>query len=91
MKIKKSVAQQKINFKLWPVRHTLVARFGPAQLVRLRWPTGRSGRHELIGGTPADHAVAREWCALFAPEIVFTSRQESPIHLPMALPPAWAW
>jgi hypothetical protein len=31
------------------------------------------GRHELIGGTPEQHAAAREWCALFAPQVVFSS------------------
>jgi hypothetical protein len=44
-----------------------IARFGTARLVRKL-----DGRHELIGGTAEHHAAAREWCSLFAPEIVFT-------------------
>jgi hypothetical protein len=45
-----------------------IARFGAARLVRKL-----DGRHELIGGTPDDRSAAREWCSLFAPEIVFTA------------------
>jgi hypothetical protein len=45
-----------------------IARFGAARLVRKL-----DGRHELIGGEPAEHSAAREWCSLFAPEIVFSS------------------
>ena len=50
-----------------------IARFGPARLVRKL-----DGRHELIGGTPAEHSAACEWCSLFAPEVVFaaSARQE---------------
>ena len=44
-----------------------IARFGAARLVRKL-----DGRHEIIGGTAEHHAAAREWCSLFAPEIVFT-------------------
>lgn len=44
------------------------AYFGTARLVR-----HLAGRFELIGGTPADHAAAREWCCLFAPNVVFPS------------------
>jgi hypothetical protein len=44
-----------------------IARFGAARLVRKL-----DGRHELIGGTPAEHSAAREWCSLFAPKIVFS-------------------
>jgi len=72
---------------------TIIARFGPARLVRhdgrcgSHWPSARSGKHELIGGTQEHRAAAREWCSLFAPEIVFdtggipegTARQERPI------------
>ncbi len=42
--------------------------FGTARLVKKS-----DGPHELIGGTADDHAAAREWCSLFAPEIVFKS------------------
>ena len=70
MKINKSVRSRAINFNLWPVRQALVARFGPARLVR-----HLDGRHELIGGTENHHATAREWCSLFAPEIVFAGGQ----------------
>jgi hypothetical protein len=47
---------------------TTIARFGPARLVRRA-----DGRHELIGGTAAHHTAAREWCSLFAPEVVFNT------------------
>jgi hypothetical protein len=65
MKIKKTyqLPLSALNFE-----PTLIARFGPARLVRKL-----DGRHELIGGTADDHAAAREWCSLFAPEVVFTS------------------
>jgi len=56
-----------------PPRHRLIARFGAARLVRKP-----NGRHELIGGTPADCAEAREWCSLFAPEVVFSSAPSEP-------------
>jgi hypothetical protein len=46
----------------------IIAIFGAARLVRKL-----DGRHEFIGGTPADHAAAIEWCSLFAHEAVFTS------------------
>jgi hypothetical protein len=45
-----------------------IASFGVARLVRQL-----DGRHELIGDTPEQHAAAREWCALFAPQVVFSS------------------
>jgi hypothetical protein len=48
---------------------TTVAQFGRARLVK-----HLDGPYELIGGTADDHAAVREWCSLFAPEIVFTSR-----------------
>ena len=76
MKIKKSFRTRAINFNLWPNgqwchhRHALVARFGPARLIRKP-----DGRHELIGGTADHRATAREWCSLFAPEIVFAGGQ----------------
>jgi len=41
-----------------------IARFGAARLVRKL-----DGRHELIGGTPAEHSAARDWCSLFAPKM----------------------
>ena len=52
---------------------TIIAHFGPARLVRHWSPSERGARHELIGGTADDQAAAREWCSLFAPEIVFSS------------------
>jgi hypothetical protein len=48
-------------------RGTVVQQFGGARLVRQR-----NGKHELLGGTGADHAAALEWASLFAHEIVFT-------------------
>ena len=47
---------------------TTIARFGPARLVRKP-----DGRHEIIGGTAQHHAAAREWCSLFAPEVLFST------------------
>ena len=46
----------------------LIATFGDARLVRKL-----DGRHELIGGTPDDLTAAREWCSLFAHELVFSA------------------
>lgn len=48
--------------------HQVIAGFGVACLVKKP-----DGNIELIGGTADDHADAREWCSLFAPETVFTS------------------
>jgi len=50
-----------------------LAFFGKARLIRKF-----DGRHELIGGTANDRATAREWCSLFAPDVVFSdaSRHE---------------
>ena len=45
----------------------LIATFGHARLVRLP-----EGGYELLGGSAADCVAAREWCSLFAPEIVFS-------------------
>ncbi len=56
---------------------TTIARFGQATLVK-----HFNGQHELIGGTPADRAAAREWCSLFAPEVVFWPEQSE--HREMA-------
>lgn len=66
MKIKKSC---QVPFSALIFQPTTIARFGPARLVR-----HFDGRYELLGGTANDHAAAREWCSLFAPEVVFTSR-----------------
>jgi hypothetical protein len=46
----------------------LVASFGAARLSRRH-----DGRWELSGGSPADHAAAREWCSLFQHEATFPS------------------
>jgi CheY-like chemotaxis protein len=46
----------------------IVASFGAANLIR-----HPDGRWELRGGSPRDHAVAREWCALFEHEATFPS------------------
>ena len=73
MKIKKSVKYRMINFNLWPMRREIIAQFGPARLVRYL-----DGHHELIGGTAEHHSAAREWCSMFAPEIVFAGSQRRP-------------
>lgn len=46
--------------------HETIGFFGRAKLIRRM-----DGCHELIGGTDDDRAIAREWCSLFAHEIVF--------------------
>ena len=54
-----------------------IAIFGAARLVKKL-----DGKIELFGGTEDDHAAAREWCSLFAPEVVFsstTSRRKSAV------------
>lgn len=55
-----------------------IATFGAARLVKKL-----DGKIELIGGTGKDHADAREWCSLFAPEVVFsgTPRRNAAIGL----------
>jgi len=53
----------------------LIATFGQARLVRLP-----EGGYELQGGSAADCVAAREWCSLFAPEVVFsTNRRPRPL------------
>jgi len=44
----------------------LIAQFGQARLVRTL-----DGRYELQGGSPDDHAEAREWVSLFLHEAFF--------------------
>jgi len=67
MKINKSVRFH-ISLTAFRVGQQIIAAFGTARLVK-----NSDGRHELIGGTANDHAAAREWCSLFAHEVVFTS------------------
>ena len=55
----KSLVQKFIH----PTR--LIQSFGLARLVR-----HANGRYELIGGTRAEFAAAREWISLFGHEIV---------------------
>jgi hypothetical protein len=73
----------KRNYKLplnaFIFQPTTIARFGPARLVK-----NFAGAYELIGGTPADHATAREWCSLFAPEVVFASAPRNEITIAVA-------
>jgi hypothetical protein len=52
------------------------ARFDAARLVRKL-----DGRHEFIGGTPAEHSAAREWCSLFAPKVVLIGASWHNVHL----------
>jgi len=69
MKIKKSARIQASCFSLFfAAGRQFVAAFGTSRLVR-----NQNGRHELGGGTADDHAAAREWCSLFAPEVAFDS------------------
>jgi hypothetical protein len=79
MKIKKSVRFQVSAASLLPATGCqVIATFGTARLVW--WASARNGRHELIGGTLDDHAVAREWCSLFLHEAVFKSAR--PVAIP---------
>jgi hypothetical protein len=55
------------------MQQEIVAVFGQARLVRRI-----DGRHELIGGSQADHFAAREWCSLFQHELVFSSVPAAP-------------
>ena len=55
------------RFQVFRAGHRVIATFGAARLVRQA-----DGRHELVGGTMADRTQAREWCSLFAPEVVFS-------------------
>ena len=61
-----------------------IAAFGQARLVRQT-----DGRHELIAGTAEDAADARDWCSLFAHEIVFSpAPQPRPAPRQRRRPPA---
>ena len=62
-------------FSLEKTSETL-AFFGKAKLIRKF-----DGRHELIGGTAEDRTTAREWCSLFAPEVVFNDSSQREIAL----------
>ena len=60
----------------------IVASFGAAKLIR-----HRDGRWELHGGSPGDHAAAREWCSLFQHEanlpaepVPLTIQQDTDVH-----------
>ena len=53
---------------LWD-RGEIVASFGAADLMH-----HRDGHWELRGGSPSDHATAREWCSLFQPDATFSQR-----------------
>ena len=73
MKIKKSVRFRVSSFNLiYGVSRHIVAAFVTARLIRKS-----NDRHEITGGTPSEHSAAREWCSLFAPEIVFTSAPQA--------------
>lgn len=56
-------------FSMVDGNETVVATFGHARLIR-----HSNGRHELVGGSRAEHSAAREWCSLFGHELVFSSR-----------------
>lgn len=75
MKIKRTyrIALKALNFQ-----PTTIAQFGPARFIK-----HFAGPYELVGGTAANHAAAREWCSLFAPQLVFASapRHQSTIAL----------
>jgi hypothetical protein len=71
MKIKNSFNSNRSFFNLRN-GYRIVAAFGATQLIRKS-----DGRYELLGGSAHDHAEAREWCSLFAPEIVFTGARKT--------------
>ena len=60
----------KLNPISWFLRDEgdLIAWFGNARLVKRL-----NGKFELLGGTDADRAEAKEWCSLFPHEAVFVS------------------
>jgi CheY-like chemotaxis protein len=62
-------------------RGEIVASFGTADLIR-----HHDGRLELRGGSPSDHATAREWCSLFQHEATFPSAP-LPLTAPLPQPP----
>jgi hypothetical protein len=69
MNMKKNMGSRlKSAFLTSTAGQQVIARFGEARLVR-----SANGRHELVGGTAADCAEAQEWCAIFAPEVVFSA------------------
>jgi hypothetical protein len=55
----------RINLQEDTFRFHVIAQFGAARLV-----SRPDGRTELRGGSPADHADAREWLSLFMHEVV---------------------
>ena len=60
MKMKKSIRFQISRFSLFGGAYRqIIAAFGTSRLVR-----NQNGRH--------DYAAAREWCSLFAHEVVFS-------------------
>jgi hypothetical protein len=77
MKITKRSYKLPLNALLF--QPTTIARFGPARLVKIF-----DGGYELVGGTPTDHAAAREWCSLFAPEVVFASEPQNEFAIAVA-------
>jgi hypothetical protein len=62
----KRLGQSRLHAFLF--RPTTIARFGRACLVK-----HFDGPYELRGGTAEERAAAREWCSLFAPQVVFAS------------------
>lgn len=62
--------------RLRPSDGEIFATFGNAELIR-----HEDGRWELSGGSPVDHAVAREGCSLFQHEATFLS-QPAPVTVP---------
>jgi hypothetical protein len=67
MKIK-SAFSFRATFASLTAADKIIVTFGRAQLVRRA-----NGGYALLGGSASEHAEAREWCALFAPEVVFAS------------------
>jgi hypothetical protein len=62
----KRLGQSRLHAFLF--RPTTIARFGRASLVK-----HFDGPYELLGGTAEERAAAREWCSLFAPQVVFAA------------------
>ena len=55
----------KLNLLTWPKQDEgeIMARFGEARLIKKL-----TGKIELVGGTEADRAAAREWISMFLHE-----------------------
>lgn len=81
MKMKMNLGTKRVGptrLQAFIFRPITIARFGRASLVK-----HFDGPYELIGGTVEERAAARDWCCLFAPQVVFSSapRQDAALAI----------